>query len=50
VPGWITAIAIFGLLIGAIVTAVYAAKASGKQSQERRHPPEAERTRGGRTP
>ena len=34
VPGWITAIATAGLLIGATVTAVYAAKAFGKQAQE----------------
>ena len=32
--GWITAIATAGLLIGATVTAVYAAKAFGKQAQE----------------
>jgi hypothetical protein len=32
VPGWITASATVGLLIGAIFTAVYAARAFGKQS------------------
>lgn len=34
VPGWITAIATAGLLAGAIITAIYAAKAFGKQSRE----------------
>jgi hypothetical protein len=34
VPGWITAIGTAGLLIGAIVTAMYAIKAFRKQSQE----------------
>lgn len=34
VPGWITAIATVGLLVGAIITAIYAAKAFGKQSRE----------------
>jgi hypothetical protein len=34
VPGWITAIATAGLLIGAIITAVYAVRAFGKQSQQ----------------
>lgn len=34
VPGWITAIATAGLLIGAIITAIYAAKAFGKQSEQ----------------
>ena len=32
VPGWITALATVGLLIGAIITAVYAIKAFGKQT------------------
>lgn len=34
VPGWITAIATAGLLVGAIVTAIYAVRAFRKQSQE----------------
>jgi hypothetical protein len=34
VPGWITALATVGLLAGAIVTARYAIKAFGKQSEE----------------
>jgi hypothetical protein len=34
--GWITAIATVGLLIGAIVTAIYAARAFGKQSEQLR--------------
>jgi len=33
-PGWITAIATAGLLIGAIITAVYAIKAFGTQSEQ----------------
>jgi hypothetical protein len=33
VPGWITAIATAGLLIGAIITAIYAARAFGKQAE-----------------
>ena len=34
IPTWITAIATVGLLIGAIITAIYAIKAFGKQSEE----------------
>ena len=34
VPGWITALATFGLLIGAIITARYAIKAFGKQTEQ----------------
>jgi len=34
VPGWITAIATAGLLIGAVITAIYAARAFSKQSRE----------------
>jgi hypothetical protein len=35
-PGWITAIATAGLLVGAIITAIYAIKAFGKQSEQLR--------------
>jgi len=34
IPTWITAIATFGLLVGAIVTAIYAIRAFRAQSQE----------------
>jgi hypothetical protein len=34
VPGWVTAIATVGLLIGAIITARYAIRAFGKQSDQ----------------
>jgi hypothetical protein len=34
VPTWITAIATVGLLVGATITAIYAAKAFGKQAKE----------------
>jgi hypothetical protein len=34
IPTWISAIASVGLFIGAVITAIYAARALGKQSQE----------------
>lgn len=39
VPGWITAVATAGLLIGAIITAIYAAKAFNAQFRAERPEP-----------